>query len=124
MARSGTPPVCLCCTVQADVEAVVSMCTAENVDQLLQGQPDFVLDAIDNIHTKVRQRAAALPARLAHTAAPTAGDNLSMQVCRTAAVGYGATLLVPGCMSTRLLRVACEHMPQQLKGVPRCAEVC
>jgi tRNA A37 threonylcarbamoyladenosine dehydratase len=40
---------------QADVEAVVSMCTADNIDQLLAGQPDFVLDAIDNIHTKVRR---------------------------------------------------------------------
>jgi tRNA A37 threonylcarbamoyladenosine dehydratase len=30
------------------------MCTADNIDQLLAGQPDFVLDAIDNIHTKVR----------------------------------------------------------------------
>jgi hypothetical protein len=46
----------LCCAVflpQAHVEAVVSMCTADNIDTLLAGQPDFVLDAIDNIHTKV-----------------------------------------------------------------------
>jgi tRNA A37 threonylcarbamoyladenosine dehydratase len=33
------------------------MCTADNIDQLLAGQPDFVLDAIDNIHTKVRDNA-------------------------------------------------------------------
>jgi tRNA A37 threonylcarbamoyladenosine dehydratase len=39
--------------VQADVEAVVSMCTADSVEQLLAGNPDFVLDAIDNIETKV-----------------------------------------------------------------------
>lgn len=31
------------------------MCTADNVHQLLEGQPDFVLDAIDNIDTKVTQ---------------------------------------------------------------------
>lgn len=29
------------------------MCTADNVDQLLAGNPDYVLDAIDNIDTKV-----------------------------------------------------------------------
>eukprot|EP00775_Hariotina_reticulata_P007164 gene7164-7378_t len=38
---------------EAEVEGVVAMCTADNVGQLLQGNPDFVLDAIDNIHTKV-----------------------------------------------------------------------
>lgn len=40
-------------TLQAQVECVVSMCTADNVHQLLDGSPDYVLDAIDNIHTKV-----------------------------------------------------------------------
>lgn len=39
--------------VQAEVEALVSMCTADNVDELLAGNPDYVLDAIDNIDTKV-----------------------------------------------------------------------
>ena len=39
--------------LQADVESVVSMCSADNVHELLAGKPDFVLDAIDNIHTKV-----------------------------------------------------------------------
>eukprot|EP00879_Flechtneria_rotunda_P027469 GHRR01029429.1.p1 GENE.GHRR01029429.1~~GHRR01029429.1.p1 ORF type:complete len:288 (+),score=80.11 GHRR01029429.1:984-1847(+) len=34
------------------------MCTADNIEQLLVGQPDFVLDAIDNIHTKVALLAA------------------------------------------------------------------
>ena len=29
------------------------MFTEENADQLLAGKPDFVLDAIDNIDTKV-----------------------------------------------------------------------
>lgn len=35
------------------MEAIVSMCSADNVHQLLDGNPDFVLDAIDNIQTKV-----------------------------------------------------------------------
>jgi hypothetical protein len=64
----------LCCAVllhQADVEAVVSMCTADNIDQLLAGQPDYVLDAIDNIHTKVRgttaqQHGAGVASRACH----------------------------------------------------------
>lgn len=29
------------------------MCTADNVNELLAGNPDYVLDAIDNIDTKV-----------------------------------------------------------------------
>lgn len=52
---------CLC--LQAQVEALVSMCTADNVDQLLQGNPDYVLDAIDNIDTKVRYCSAVEPWR-------------------------------------------------------------
>ena len=40
------------------VEAVNAMYTAEAEAQLLEGQPDFVLDAIDNIETKVALLAA------------------------------------------------------------------
>eukprot|EP00891_Asterochloris_glomerata_P009130 jgi/Astpho2/9130/e_gw1.00134.3.1_t len=40
------------------VEAVNAMYTAEAEEQLLGGQPDFVLDAIDNIETKVALLAA------------------------------------------------------------------
>lgn len=39
---------------QAEVEAVVEMYTAEREEALLSGEPTFVLDAIDNIDTKVR----------------------------------------------------------------------
>lgn len=38
---------------EAEVEAEVAMFTAEAEDKLLQGNPDFVLDAIDDIETKV-----------------------------------------------------------------------
>ncbi len=47
MLRSARP-VC-----QAEVDARVAMYTEEAEDELLGGRPDFVLDAIDNIHTKV-----------------------------------------------------------------------
>lgn len=39
--------------MQAEVEAVVEMYTQEREEELLSGNPDFVLDAIDNIDTKV-----------------------------------------------------------------------
>lgn len=39
--------------VQADIEAVVEMYTAEREEELLSGNPDYVLDAIDNLDTKV-----------------------------------------------------------------------
>lgn len=39
--------------VQADIEAVVEMYTAEREQELLSGNPDYVLDAIDNLDTKV-----------------------------------------------------------------------
>ena len=42
-------------TNDAQVEAHVAMYTAEAEEQLLDGGPDFVLDAIDNIDTKVRR---------------------------------------------------------------------
>lgn len=41
------------CWSQADVEAVVEMYTAEREEALLAGRPDYVIDAIDNIDTKV-----------------------------------------------------------------------
>lgn len=50
------PPVNNCPHVQAEVEALVTMCTADNVEELLSGDPDYVLDAIDNIDTKVRHQ--------------------------------------------------------------------
>jgi hypothetical protein len=48
---------CDCCS-QAHVEALVEMYTADKEEALLGGQPDFVLDAIDNIDTKVGRRQA------------------------------------------------------------------
>ena len=39
------------------IEARVEMYTAEAEASLLAGQPDFVLDAIDNINTKVQEDA-------------------------------------------------------------------
>jgi len=38
---------------EAIVEAEVAMFTAEDEDRLLAGNPDFVVDAIDDIDTKV-----------------------------------------------------------------------
>ena len=43
---------------EAQVEAMVSMYTDESEEAILQGNPDFVLDAIDNIETKVALLAA------------------------------------------------------------------
>lgn len=56
------PPVNNCPPphVQAEVEALVTMCTADNVEELLSGDPDYVLDAIDNIDTKVRRHQQSL----------------------------------------------------------------
>ena len=41
---------------ETEVEALVAMYTSENEDQLLSGRPSFVLDAIDNIDTKVKSQ--------------------------------------------------------------------
>jgi len=38
---------------EAIVEAEVAMFTVENEERLLKGNPDFVVDAIDDIDTKV-----------------------------------------------------------------------
>ena len=38
---------------QADIECMVEMYTADAEERLLGGNPDFVLDAIDNLDTKV-----------------------------------------------------------------------
>ncbi len=47
------------------------MYTAEAEESLLAGKPDFVLDAIDNIDTKVLARAA--PYRPLHSPTPSLG---------------------------------------------------
>ena len=43
---------------EAEVDARVAMYSEEAEDELLQGSPAFVLDAIDNIDTKVALLAA------------------------------------------------------------------
>ena len=42
------------CFAQAEIECVVEMYTADKEEALLHGNPDFVIDAIDNLDTKVR----------------------------------------------------------------------
>ena len=51
---------------EAQVEAVVEMYTTEAEERLLGGSPDFVLDAIDNIDTKVRMRSLVLQSARCH----------------------------------------------------------
>lgn len=48
------------------------MYTAEAEESLLGGQPDFVLDAIDNIDTKVRAQVPLPNSRLPHQQASLA----------------------------------------------------
>jgi tRNA A37 threonylcarbamoyladenosine dehydratase len=43
-------------TRQAEIECLNIMFTEETVEEVLAGAPDYVLDAIDNIDTKVRKR--------------------------------------------------------------------
>ena len=43
---------------EAEVDARVAMYSKEAEEELLEGKPDFVLDAIDNIDTKVALLAA------------------------------------------------------------------
>ena len=38
---------------EAQIDVRVAMYTAADEDEMLSGQPDYVLDAIDNIDTKV-----------------------------------------------------------------------
>lgn len=46
---------------QAECECVNAMYTADREEQLLAGNPSFVLDAIDNIDTKVRSEGLQAP---------------------------------------------------------------
>ena len=46
--------------LQAEVECLVQMYTPEAEEQLLGGAPSFVLDAIDNIDTKVGEEGGAV----------------------------------------------------------------
>jgi len=54
-AGHGTSPM------QADVEACVEMFTPDKEEQLLAGNPAFVLDAIDNIDTKASLSRTIVP---------------------------------------------------------------
>jgi tRNA A37 threonylcarbamoyladenosine dehydratase len=38
---------------EADIDAVAEMFSKESAERMLDGNPDFVLDCIDNIHTKI-----------------------------------------------------------------------
>jgi tRNA A37 threonylcarbamoyladenosine dehydratase len=65
------------------VEAVVSMCTADNIDTLLAGQPDFVLDAIDNIHTKVRGHSSQTASSISMLTPFYAENGAQLRRCET-----------------------------------------
>ena len=61
---------------EADVEAINAMYTEEAEEQLLAGRPDFVLDAIDNIDTKVALLAACHRRGIPVLSSAGAGRNL------------------------------------------------
>jgi tRNA threonylcarbamoyladenosine dehydratase len=44
----------------AEVEALATFCTADTLDQVLAGDPDWVVDAIDGVNTKVALLAACV----------------------------------------------------------------
>lgn len=54
-----TPPHPTPVQQQASIECMNLMFTEETAEDVLSGSPDFVLDAIDNIDTKVRQAGCA-----------------------------------------------------------------
>ena len=41
---------------EADVDARVAMYTTDAEEELLSGRPNFVIDAIDDVSTKVRRQ--------------------------------------------------------------------
>ena len=45
---------------EAEVQAVVAMYTKDQEEALLEGSPDFVIDAIDDIDTKVSGRSMSV----------------------------------------------------------------
>lgn len=76
---------------EADIEAVNAMYTEAAEEQLLGGGPDFVLDAIDNIDTKVELLAAC--------------HRRNHPVLSSAGAGMGSVAAFVACMRlvTRLL---------------------
>ncbi len=61
---------------EAQIDARVAMYTPEDEDALLSGQPDYVLDAIDNIDTKVALLAACRRRGLSVVCVAAAGAGL------------------------------------------------
>ena len=60
---------------EAEVDARVAMYSEEAEEVLLEGRPDFVLDAIDNINTKVALLAACKRRGIPVLCAAGAGDS-------------------------------------------------
>eukprot|EP00897_Mesotaenium_endlicherianum_P004166 jgi/Mesen1/3778/ME000205S03031 len=76
---------------EAEVEAHVAMLEAGSVDELLAGEPDFVLDCIDNIDTKVALLAACKQKGLAVLSATGAGARADPTRIRIADISESST---------------------------------
>lgn len=76
---------------EAQVEPLVGMYTAEAEEHLLAGRPDFVIDAIDNIDTKVALLAACVRRKIPVLCCAGAGakaDPTRMRICDVAESTY------------------------------------
>ncbi len=84
---------------EAEVDARVAMYSEEAEDDLLQGSPDFVLDAIDNIDTKVALLAACKGRGIPVLCAAGAGVTPPMHTVSACAQSCGCKLLsLPGSL--------------------------
>jgi tRNA A37 threonylcarbamoyladenosine dehydratase len=66
---------------EAEVDARVAMYSEEAEEELLEGKPDYVLDAIDNINTKVALLAACERHNIPVLCAAGAGALCSTSIC-------------------------------------------
>lgn len=69
-----------------EIEAVVQMFKGADADKLLQGEPDFVLDCIDDVHTKAELIAYCLERKLPVITSMGAGGKSDPTRMRVAAL--------------------------------------
>ncbi|KAK9844214.1 hypothetical protein WJX81_008230 [Elliptochloris bilobata] len=89
---------------EAQIDACVAMYTAEDEEEMLSGEPDYVLDAIDNIDTKVALLAACRRRGLPVLCVAGAGAKVDPTRVRIADLGESSADRLARAVRMRLRR--------------------
>ncbi len=102
---------------EAQIDARVAMYTPEDEDALLSGQPDYVLDAIDNIDTKVALLAACRRRGLPVVCVAAAGAGLPAALAAALREHTGVLRVPARAPAIHRSMRACHRVQMHMQGL-------